>query len=349
MCSFHRNLPFASSETTHPESSPLCWLGMMNNMTLLNRSGLAAIAAATVLLSTPALAQDAAPVTADPAPIVADTPLPAEPTPAPEAVSDPLAPAATTTTTTTTRTTRTVRPTRATAAPPARSVRVPAAVASPVTVAPAATAAPVAEVAAPFDPAMVAPLPEPVVATPVAAADSTSIEDVLPIAGAAGLGILALGGAAFAMRRRRRDEDVEVDETFHEPAISRAEPMPIVAAPVATAPITVAAPLAAPNAGKPAFNWGNAPRETAPSMSRIEAARRGPTPDNPSQSLKKRLQRAAFFDQRERAVAAGKALPMSPMAGLPDALAKPSVTRTHPVRRPVQGAGMSFGRTFQPA
>ena len=30
---------------------------------------------------------------------------------------------------------------------------------------------------------------------------------------------------------------------------------------------------------------------------------RGPTPDNPSQSLKKRLKRAAFFDQRERDVA----------------------------------------------
>ena len=347
MCSFHRNLPFASSETTHPESSPLCWLGMMNNMTLLNRSGLAAIAAATVLLSTPALAQDAAPATADPAPIVADTPLPteatpAEPTPAPEAVSDPLAPAATTPTTTT-RTTRTTRPTRATAAPAVRSVRAP----TPMTAAPAATALPAVPVeqAAPFDPAMVAPLPEPVVAAPVAAADSTTIEDVLPIAGAAGLGLLALAGAGFVMRRRRRDEDVEVEETYDEPAISRAEPMPIVAAPAATAPITVAAPLAA----KLVFNWGNAPRETAPSMSRIQAARRGPTPDNPSLSLKKRLQRAAFFDQRERQVAAGKAEPMSPMAGLPDALAKSSVTKTHAVRRPVQGAGMSFGRTFQPA
>ena len=327
-----------------PEARRLGWLGM-NNMTLLNRSGLAAIAATIALLSTPALAQEAAPVTADPAPIVADTPLPAEPTPAPEAASDPLAPTATTTTTTTTRTTRTTRPTRATTAPAARTVRTPALVASPVMAAPAATAAPVAEVAPPFDPAMVAPLPEPVVATPVAAADSTTIEDVLPIAGAAGLGILALAGAGFAMRRRRRDEDVEVDETFHEPVMNRAEPMPIVAAPVATAPISVAAPLGA----KPAFNWGNAPRETAPSMSWIEAARRGPTPDNPSLSLKKRLQRAAFFDRRERQVAAGKAEPMSPMAGLPDALAKTPVPAAPLARRPDQGVQVRFGRTFQPA
>ena len=313
---------------------------MMNNSKYLNRSGLAAIAAATAFLATPALAQDTAPVTTDPAPIVADTPLPteatpSEATPAPEAVTDTLAPAATTTTTTTTRTTRSTTPTRASAAPAARSVRAPAPVARPVAAAPAA---PVAEVVPPFDPAMIAPLPEPVVATPVAAADSTSIEDMLPIAGAAGLGLLALAGAGFAMRRRRRDDDVVVEESFREPVMSRAEPMPVV-----TAPIAVAAPLA----DKPAFAWGNALRENAPAKNWIEAARRGPTPDNPSQSLKKRLQRAAFFDRREKQVAAGQALPMSPMAGLPDALAK-SVPAAKPLRRPVQDT-MSFGRTFQPA
>ena len=305
----------------------------MMNRNLLNRSGLAAIAAATAFLATPVLAQDAAPVAVDPAPIVADTPLPSEATPAPEAVTDTLAPAATTTTTTTTRTTRSNSPTRASAAPAARSVRAPAPVASPVAAAPAATAAPVAEIVSPFDPAMVAPLPEPVVAAPVATADSTSIEEMLPIAGAAGLGILALAGAGFAMRRRRRDDDVVVEESFREPV------------PVVTAPIIAAAPLAA----RPAFNWGNAPRETAPSRNWIEAARRGPTPDNPSQSLKKRLQRASFFDQRERAVAAGKAAPMSPMAGLPDALAKSPVPAAQTLRRPDQGVRMSHGRTFQSA
>ena len=299
----------------HPGSAHAGWLSMMNNMTLLNRSGLAAIAAATAFLSTPSLAQDAAPVvTADPVPIVADTPLPADPapTPAPEAVSDSLAPAAaTTTTTTTTRTTRTTNPTRARTAP---ATRAPAATARAATATPAPPiAAPVQETAPAFDPAMVAPLPEPAATTPAPATGDSMIDnDLVPIAGAVGLGILALAGAGLAMRRRRREDDVEVEEAFQEPAMHRAEPLPVATAPIAAAPLG-----ATSVADKPAFNWGNAPREPAPSTSWIEAARHGPTPDNPSHSLKKRLQRAAFFDQRERAVAAGTAVPVSPMAGLP--------------------------------
>jgi hypothetical protein len=54
--------------------------------------------------------------------------------------------------------------------------------------------------------------------------------------------------------------------------------------------------------------------------SHVERAMRGPTPDNPSLSLKKRLKRAAFFDQREREVAAGEAEPVDPEAGLPEAM-----------------------------
>lgn len=52
--------------------------------------------------------------------------------------------------------------------------------------------------------------------------------------------------------------------------------------------------------------------------SRVDCAMLGPTPDNPSVSLTKRLKRAAFFDQREREVAAGKAVPVDPDAGLPE-------------------------------
>ena len=52
--------------------------------------------------------------------------------------------------------------------------------------------------------------------------------------------------------------------------------------------------------------------------SHVDRARRGPTPDNPSLSLKKRLKRAAFFDQRERLAAQGTAEPVSTGAGLPD-------------------------------
>lgn len=53
--------------------------------------------------------------------------------------------------------------------------------------------------------------------------------------------------------------------------------------------------------------------------SHVDRAVRGPTPDNPSLSLKTRLKRAAFFDQREREVAEGTAEPVNPEAGLPEA------------------------------
>lgn len=318
----------------------------MNNRTLLNRSGLAAIAAAAALLSTPVLAQETAPVAADPAPIVADTPLPAEPAPPPaaETVSDPLAPAEATTTTTT-RTTRTTRPARATAAPAARA---PAPTARAETAAPVAPTAPTPDATPAFDPAMVAPLPEPAAAAPTPAASDSMIDnDLLPIAGAAGLGIIALAGAGLAMRRRRREDDVVIEEMSyeraHEPTLARAEPMPVAHAPVA------AAPLAASVANKSAFAWGNSPREPVSSKSWIEAARRGPTPDNPSHSLKKRLRRASFFEQRERAVAAGTAVPVSPMAGLPDHPSAPPAPSVQPVRRLDRGVRMNFGREFQPA
>lgn len=52
--------------------------------------------------------------------------------------------------------------------------------------------------------------------------------------------------------------------------------------------------------------------------SHVDRAMLGPTPDNPSLSLKTRLKRAAFFDQRERQVAKGKAVPVDADAGLPE-------------------------------
>lgn len=53
-------------------------------------------------------------------------------------------------------------------------------------------------------------------------------------------------------------------------------------------------------------------------QSHMDRAMLGPTPDNPSLSLKKRLKRAAFFDQRDREVAAGEAVPVDSDAGLPE-------------------------------
>lgn len=54
------------------------------------------------------------------------------------------------------------------------------------------------------------------------------------------------------------------------------------------------------------------------SESHVDRAMRGPTPDNPSLSLKKRLKRAAFFDKRDRDVAEGIAEPVDSDAGLPE-------------------------------
>jgi len=58
--------------------------------------------------------------------------------------------------------------------------------------------------------------------------------------------------------------------------------------------------------------------------SHVEAACEGPSADNPSLSIKKRLKRAHFFDQREQEVAAGLAVPVEADAGLPDALPDPA-------------------------
>jgi len=59
----------------------------------------------------------------------------------------------------------------------------------------------------------------------------------------------------------------------------------------------------------------------------VERAHRGPTPDNPSLSLRKRLKRAAFFDARERQVAEGRAEPAPMDAGLPDSVTAPVPAR----------------------
>jgi hypothetical protein len=76
-----------------------------------------------------------------------------------------------------------------------------------------------------------------------------------------------------------------------------------------------------------AFAWGNTRRSDAKASdnrsrgeSWVERAYRGPTPENPSLSLRKRLKRAAFFDKRDREAAAGTAAHVQADAGLPEAL-----------------------------
>jgi hypothetical protein len=135
------------------------------------------------------------------------------------------------------------------------------------------------------------------------------------------LALLVLGTGALALSRRRKkreevaawnDEAIESgqrDPLFDEPMFHH-EPAAMESQPAAAEPS--------------AFAWGNQSAEQADSRredeSWVERARRGPSPENPSLSLRTRLKRAAFFDKREREAAAGKAAPLDTDAGLPEAL-----------------------------
>ena len=161
-------------------------------------------------------------------------------------------------------------------------------------------------------------------------------DTALEIGGGA-VAILALGGAAFAIARRRKREDE--DEWYEEePYSEESHVAPIAAAENSEEPETSLTPrhdpvaeeqpaIVAPEAS--AFSWGAANEagevlddgsDRKPGESWVERAYRGPSPANPSVSLRNRLRRAAFFDKRERDVAAGRAEPVDAGAGLPDAM-----------------------------
>ena len=84
-------------------------------------------------------------------------------------------------------------------------------------------------------------------------------------------------------------------------------------------------PSATPAAEPAAPASSSACADPAPG-SQVEAACEGPSADNPSLSLKKRLKRAHFFDEREQLAAAGMADPLESDAGLPDAMAEGAET-----------------------
>lgn len=301
---------------------------------LYARTGATAIAAALALSSTPGLAQQVQTIPSTPAPTTTTTTTTVTtPAPAPATEQGPAADATTTTDTTTAaeavpvkRVTTTVKhpavvATRAQAQSLARTLADRSA-ARPATPA-AATAAPAIPVAA------AATTPGPAIANPAAsqapAKPSSGIDERTLELGGGALALLALGGAAFAVTRRRRDDDEEAwsDETVEAEHVAQPEPAVHDELPQAA----IVAPAAS------AFAWGDrAPMENAephgsamaddrlPGESWTERAQRGPSHDNPSLSLKKRLKRAAFFDQREHEVAAGSAVPVDADAGLPEAM-----------------------------
>jgi hypothetical protein len=310
---------------------------MTTTMKLYARTGASAIAAALALSSTPLIAQEA-PASTQPVTTV---------TPPPPTTSDSLPPATTTDTAITPDTSTTDTATVSTATPKRTVTRAKAitrtkttsaavplsAVHRSVTTQAAhvtATRASVAAKAATPAPA------EPPPSRPGLAANSTlapahtaatnsgSSNDAALEFGAGALALIVLGGATLALsRRRRRDEFVEDGyEPVHEP-VAEAEP----AEPAPMPNVHEEQPaIVAPSA----FAWGNErPLKTVsddgsdrrPGESWVERAYRGPSPANPSASLRNRLKRAAFFDKRERQVAAGEAEPVDTDAGLPETMA----------------------------
>jgi hypothetical protein len=277
------------------------------------RLGMTAIAAVLALPSTPALAQEA----------TAQTPTATtEAAPA----TDPLAPAAESATTETapaatteaapapakvkklvSTTAKKAVPVRAKATPkPAAAQPTPADSVETAIAAPAPAPMPLAAEPSPFAE------PEPT-AQPVKAQDAA--DDILPIAGAAGAGILALAGLGMAMRRRRRDEEGE-PWTDEAPLLELERPIEP-AAPIAEE--VVAAPVAAPVRTADSAECENVPDGF--DMSRfgrhVQAAYCGPSENNPSLSLKRRLKVARALDQRERL--SGASHPK------PESMAKPTV------------------------
>lgn len=314
-----------------------------------------AIAAAMAIFTTPAAAQEAPasvqPVTESrPAPTVTTTVDPL----APEAAAPETSTAPTVTETASETAARTnSKATLATAAHRTTTARAttspsPARASAPVRPTARQAASGVAASTAPTratttrtpdttTPAAAAPAPTAAIAsTPQASASaqrSTARQSqqsgILPIVGGGALALLALAGAAVAMRRRRHSNDAvyagdqwaaDGDHAVAEPeAVIPPEPEPLVAAEAepmsATArradwqptDMTSAETLAM---SKPTPRHDliddalTTPLPAGFDLSRfgphVQAAYRGPTEDNPSLSLRHRLRRAAALDQRER-------------------------------------------------
>ena len=274
-----------------------------------NRMGATAIAAVLALSSTPLVAQEAPSLATPPieAPTADSTPAPAA-EPAPDPLAGEPAPEASTPAETTTVETAepapAIRPVTKTApTKPARTAERPAtrAAAPKAQPTPAASPEPSAEAraAAAWTAAEAPPTEAPAAPEPE---QNAQIEEALPLAGGAGAVILALVGAGMAVRRRKRQEEDEIVLDHEANAentdaalqtIEAEEPAPAWSEPVIQ-------PKPAPVA--PAKMETDVPDDfdTSRFGRHVQAAYRGPTPENPSLSLRKRLKLAGELDRRER-------------------------------------------------
>ena len=147
--------------------------------------------------------------------------------------------------------------------------------------------------------------------------------------GGAALALIALLGIVFALVRRRRDAQAWHEDWEAKPAMEREAAVSDRAEHVEPRHDHIAYEEERGVVAPSAFAWGaTAPAhdqthrdsddDRLPRETWVQRAYRGPSANNPSVSLKNRLRRAAFFDKRERDVAAGLAEPVDPDAGLPD-------------------------------
>ena len=220
--------------------------------------------------------------------------------------------------------------------------------AAPTPVASEPAAAPITTARAVEGPAPESPLPTPPVAVvptapaevapvPVTREATADVTDEIVLGAGGILGALALAGGAFAFssrRRRHRNEELAAAEAHADPLMLHTP---------------AAAPAMTPRhaAPTPVVNTAGDALPAGFDLSRfgrhVQAAYQGPTQDNPSLSLHKRLKRARFYDQRERA-ALTRPAPAAPSQS--QAPAAPRVRQPEFVTSPRNGGGNAG---FRPA
>jgi hypothetical protein len=195
------------------------------------------------------------------------------------------------------------------AAKPARAAERSATRAAAPAAARVAEAAPAAEAPAPTPAPLAAAEPTPAVepVAPTEPVNAVSMDEALPVAGGAGALMLALAGVGMAVRRRKRREDEDADlELQHYAENTDAALQPMVAQEPAPEPApSWSDPVIQPKADPvmPARMEPTAVSDdfdTSGFGRHVQAAYAGPTPENPSLSLRKRLKLANELDRRER-------------------------------------------------